>query len=81
MEKTIIVKSTAGLHASLASKVVQTASKYDVDVRLVYADKVVDAKSILGLMSLAIPFGTDVQLVAVGPDAEKAIKDIQKILG
>jgi phosphocarrier protein len=81
MEKTIIIKSTVGLHASLASKLVQTASKYDVDVELVYEDKVVDAKSILGLMSLAVPHGDNVKIVANGVDAEKAIKDIQKILG
>jgi phosphocarrier protein len=80
MEKTIIIKSTAGLHASLASKVVQAASKYDVEVRLEYSDRVVDAKSILGLMSLAIPSGTNVTLVAEGKDAEKAVKDIEKIL-
>lgn len=81
MEKTIIVKSTAGLHASLASKVVQTASKYDVDIKLIYGDKIVDAKSILGLMSLAVPNGTNVKLIAEGNDAEQAIAEIQKILG
>lgn len=81
MEKTIVIKSTVGLHASLASKLVQTASKYDVDVKLVYEDKEVDAKSILGLMSLAVPSGTNVKLLANGEDAEKAIADIEKILG
>lgn len=81
MEKTIIVKSTVGLHASLASKVVQTAAKFDVDVKLIYSDKVVDAKSILGLMSLAVPHGENVRLVADGVDAEKAINELQKILG
>lgn len=81
MEKTIIIKSTAGLHAALASKLVQSASKYDVDVKMVYENKVVDAKSILGLMSLAVPSGENIQLVATGNEAEKAIKDIEKILG
>ena len=81
MEKIIQIKSTVGLHASLASKVVQTASKYDVDLRLEYTDKVVDAKSILGLMSLAIPSGENIKLVAEGKDAEQAITEIQKILG
>jgi phosphocarrier protein len=81
MEKNIVIKSTAGLHASLASKLVQTASKYDVDVKLIYADKEVDAKSILGLMSLAVPEGTNVKILAEGNDAEKAIKELQKILG
>ncbi len=80
MEKTILIKSTAGLHAELASKVVQVASKYDVEVKLIYEDKTVDARSILGLMSLAIPKGTNVQLVATGENAEEAIRSIEKVL-
>lgn len=81
MERIITIKNTAGLHASLASKLVQTSAKYDVDVKLYYGDKVVDAKSILGLMSLAIPKGQDVRLVAIGPDAEITVKELQKLLG
>lgn len=80
MEKTILVKSTVGLHASLAAKVVQAASKYDVDINLYYNDKIVDVKSILGLMSLAIPSGENVKVVATGSDAEAAINDIAEIL-
>ena len=80
MEKTILIKSTAGLHAELAAKIVQTASRYDVDIRLVYSNVTIDAKSILGLMSLAVPMGENVKLVAVGDKAEKAIADIEKIL-
>ena len=81
MEKIIELKSTVGLHASLASKLVQSASKYDADVTLVYKDKVVDAKSILGLMSLAVPSGEDVKIIAEGAQADLALKDIEKILG
>lgn len=80
MEKMILVKSTVGLHASLAAKVVQAASKYDVDINLYYNDKVVDVKSILGLMSLAIPSGENVRVVATGDQAEAAIEDIKELL-
>ena len=80
MEKQIVVKSTVGLHASLAAKVVQAASKYSVDINLHYKDKVVDVKSILGLMSLAIPSGENVVIVATGDQATDAIEDIAKIL-
>ena len=79
-EKDIIIKNTAGLHARLAAKVVQTASKYAVDIELIYEDKVVDVKSILGLMSLAIPAGKNVRLVASGERAEEAIADVASIL-
>lgn len=81
MEKTILIKSTAGLHAQLAAKIVQVASKYDVDVRLIYSDKTIDAKSILGLMSLAVPQGENVKLIASGDKANEAITDIEKVLG
>jgi len=81
MERKIIIKSTVGLHASLAAKVVQAANKYDVEIELYYNDKIVDVKSILGLMSLAIPSGENVILKAVGPDAQVAIDEIEKILG
>ncbi len=81
IEKEILIKSTTGLHASLAAKVVQTASKYAVDIELHYHDKVIDLKSILALMSLAVPHGENVRIVARGNRAEEAIKDVSSILG
>ena len=81
MEKEIIIKSTTGLHAALAAKVVQTASKYAVNIELHYEDKIVDLKSILALMSLAVPYGENVKIVAKGVRAEEAIKDVSSILG
>ncbi len=80
MEKEVIVKSTTGLHASLAVKIVQAASKYAVNIELHYKDKIVDLKSILGLMSLAIPQGQNVRIVATGKNAEDAINEIAAIL-
>ncbi len=80
MEKQIIVKSTVGLHASLAAKIVQAASKYSVDINLHYNNKTIDVKSILGLMSLAIPSGENVIIEATGDQAEAAIQDIASIL-
>lgn len=81
MQKEIVLKSTIGLHAKIASKLVQLATKYSVDVKLYYNDQVVDAKSILGLMSLAIPSGENIKLVANGEQAEIAVDEIVKLLG
>lgn len=80
MQKQIVVKSTVGLHASLAAKVVQAASKYSVEINLHYKNKIIDVKSILGLMSLAIPQGENVVIEATGDQAEDAIADIASIL-
>lgn len=76
----IIIKNTKGLHASLAAKLVKVTSKCDVDVKLYYKDKVVDLKSILGLMSLAIPSGENIKVTSVGPDAVVALKEIEELL-
>lgn len=80
MKKEIVVKSTVGLHAQLAAKVVQAASKYSVDIFLHYKNETIDVKSILGLMSLAIPSGENVVIEANGDQAEFAIEDIASIL-
>ncbi len=80
MTKSVTVKSTVGLHAALAAKVVQAASKYNVDINLIYKDRTIDVKSILGLMSLAIPSGDNVVIEATGDQAEAAIDDIATIL-
>lgn len=81
MEKEITIRSTTGLHAELAAKVVQIASKYTVDIKLHYQDKVIDLKSILALMSLAVPYGENVKITASGRQAMEAIKEITSILG
>ncbi len=80
MEKEFTIKDTSGLHAKLATKLVQISNKFNVDVRLEYDNVTVDAKSILGLMSLAVPSGKNVKFIAEGEDAEKAIKEIQNLL-
>ena len=81
MKKELTIKSTSGLHAALAAKLVQLASSFDVTVELEYDDKKVDAKSILGLMSLAVPKGDNVTVVAEGNDADIAIEEIENLLG
>lgn len=80
-EKTITILSTQNLHARLAAQVVKTATNYDVDITLEYKDQIVDLKSLLGFMSLAIPKGANVIVRAKGRQAEAAIKEISKIMG
>jgi len=80
MKKEIVIQNTTGIHAALAAKLVQVASEFRADVRLEYADKVVDAKSVLSLISLAVPSGENVVVIADGDDAEEAILEIEKVL-
>ena len=80
MKSEITINSTAGLHAALASKIVQISGKYEAEVIVEYGDKTVSAKSILGLISLAVPQGRDVKVICNGKDADKALNEIKKIL-
>ena len=80
MQRQVVVKSTVGLHASLAAEIVKAASKYMVDVKVHFKDKTIDVKSILGLMSLAVPSGENLIIEATGDQALEAIADIASIL-
>lgn len=79
MQKALFIKTTEGIHARIAVELVQAASRYAVDFNLHYKDKVIDLKSILGLMSLAIPQGEDITIVATGRNAEIALGEIYNI--
>ena len=62
-----------GLHARAAALLVQTVAPLNADITVTKDDQTVNGKSILGLMMLAAGQGTQLELVAVGPDAEDAI--------
>ncbi len=80
MKKELSIESTQGLHAQLAAKLVDVTTQFNSDIRLEYADQTVDAKSVLGLMSLAVPAGENITVVAEGDDAEAVIQEIEKLL-
>lgn len=80
MKQQTTLRSTKGLHASLASKIVALAGKYDAHVQIQYDDIVIDAKSILGLISLAIPSGENLAIIATGNQAQEAMDELQKLL-
>jgi len=69
-----------GLHARAAAKFVEVASRFTAEVTVTNADESVSGKSILGLMMLAAGQGTQLELVAVGPDAEEAIDAIAALV-
>jgi phosphocarrier protein len=66
--RTIEIKNNLGLHARAASKLVQTAAKFPVEIQIGREDMMVNAKSIMGVLMLAACKGTQLQLVASGED-------------
>ncbi|MGX6445332.1 HPr family phosphocarrier protein [Neobacillus sp. K501] len=73
VEKQVEVKLKTGLQARPAALFVQEANRFSADIFLEKDGKKVNAKSIMGLMSLAIGSGVAVNIIAVGDDEENAI--------
>ncbi len=81
VENNVEVKLKTGLQARQAALFVQEANRYRSDVFLQKDEKKVNAKSIMGIMSLAIARGTTVTLTAEGDDAEKAVTALASLIG
>lgn len=75
-EKIVEVKLKSGLQARQAALFVQEANRFTSDIFLKKDNRQVNAKSIMGIMSLAIARGTSVTLVADGIDEEQALSTL-----
>ncbi|SOC17118.1 catabolite repression HPr-like protein [Ureibacillus xyleni] len=80
VETTVEVKLKTGLQARQAALFVQEANRYKSEVYLQKEEKKVNAKSIMGIMSLAIARGTAVTLIADGKDETEAIKGLATLI-
>ncbi|WJY27727.1 MULTISPECIES: HPr family phosphocarrier protein [Sporosarcina] len=72
IEKTAEVKIKPGLQARQAALFVQEANRFTSDVYVKRDERQVNAKSIMGVMSLAIAQGSTVQVITEGADEEQA---------
>ncbi|AGX06173.1 MULTISPECIES: HPr family phosphocarrier protein [Bacillaceae] len=80
VEKQVEVKLRTGLQARPAALFVQEANRFSSDIFLEKDGKKVNAKSIMGLMSLAVSTGSVVNLVADGSDEEEALEELSQYI-
>lgn len=80
IENQIEVKLKTGLQARQAALFVQEANRFAADVFLEKDGKKVNAKSIMGVMSLAIAKGITVTLSGEGDDAEQAVTSLTALI-
>ena len=78
--KAVKIQLSGGLEARPVAMLVQVASQHDSTVYLASEGKKVNAKSIMGMMSLGLDSGELVTVIADGPDEEVAVEDIAKYL-
>jgi catabolite repression HPr-like protein len=80
-KRPVVVKLRTGLHARPAALFVQEANKFSSEVFVEKDEKKVNAKSIMGIMSLAISSGTEVVISAEGADSEQAVNALAILVG
>ena len=80
LEKSIKIQLTGGLEARPVAMLVQVASQYESSVYIEAEGKKVNAKSIMGMMSLALGTGESVKVIANGNDEQAAIDSIEEYL-
>jgi len=78
--KEMVIKIPEGLDARPVALLVQVASQYECSIYVESKNKRVNAKSIMGMMSMGITSGETVIVTADGPDEEAAIENIEKYL-
>lgn len=78
--KSIQIKLENGLEARPVALLVQEASKYESTIYIQSGDKKVNAKSIMGMMSLGLANGEALAVTAEGTDEQEAVDSIEKFL-
>ncbi|MBO0589685.1 HPr family phosphocarrier protein [Sporosarcina sp. E16_8] len=79
-ERIVEVKLKSGLQARQAALFVQEANRFLADVFLKKEERQVNAKSIMGIMSLAIARGTTITLIAEGSDEDQALESLAALV-
>lgn len=78
--KEIVVRCESGLHNRQATYFVQKANEFESSIYLESGNRKMNAKSLLGIMSLGIATGAQITLSAVGMDAEAAVNALEELL-
>lgn len=80
LKKPIVLKLNEGLDARPIALLVQEANQYASSVYIEVDNKKINAKSIMGMMSLSLNNGAEITVVAEGSDEEAAINGVENFL-
>ena len=76
----LTIVNEQGLHARPAALIVQTAQQFQSRIEFIKENHRVDARSVLQLLTLFAPAGTELALHAEGPDAEAALAALTELI-
>ena len=80
ISRSIVVSNQLGLHARAAAKFVHMATRYESQIRVGRENRVMDGKSIMGILLLAAARGTTLTISADGPDEAAAVEALCRLV-
>ena len=78
--KEVLVQNQVGLHARPATFFIQKANEYKSSIWVEMEERKVNAKSLLGVLSLGITKGLTISIIAEGPDEEEAVNEVVALI-
>ncbi len=78
--KQVKIPNSLGLHARPAMQLVDLANRFEASLQIAKGNQLVDAKSIMQVMTLAATQGTKLTLSATGPDATQALAAMAELI-
>jgi phosphocarrier protein HPr len=76
----VTIQNKLGLHTRAAAKLVDTAKRFESRIELIYRDRVVDCKSIMGVITLGAQKDNVLGLIIKGEDEQQALEAIVKLV-
>ncbi|HEY7924147.1 MAG: HPr family phosphocarrier protein [Burkholderiales bacterium] len=80
IRRSVRIRNRLGLHARAAARFVHTASRFRSQVSASRDGRTMDGKSILGILLLAAPQGTEIELMVDGPDEAEAMAALEALV-
>ena len=80
VQRTVSLLHAQGLHARPAALFVQVAKRFHSRITIKKGRKIVDGKSIMGLLTLAARQGSRISIIADGPDSQEALDQLTRLL-
>ena len=78
--KSVVINNQVGLHARPATFFIQKANEYKSGIWIEKGERKVNAKSLLGVLSLGIVKGTSINIIAEGEDESEAIEMLSQLI-
>jgi phosphocarrier protein len=77
--ETITIVNRAGIHARPAALLVQTTKDYKCTIHFEKGNDRINAKSIMGIITLGAAYGSEIKIIAEGEDEEAAVKALVRL--